>query len=59
MVINYKQLNEKTKFDGYFLPHKDTLITRIQGKEIYSKFGCKSGFWQIKLEEASKTIYNI
>lgn len=26
MVINYKALNDNTKFDGYYLPHKDELI---------------------------------
>ena len=53
MVINYKELNKYTKFDGYFLPHKDTLITSVINKKIFSKFDCKFGFWQIKLEEES------
>ena len=53
MVINYKELNKYTKFDGYFLPHKDTLITTVINKKIFSKFDCKSRFWQIKLEEES------
>ena len=26
MVVNYKQLNDNTIFDGYFLPNKETLI---------------------------------
>ena len=36
MVINYKELNKYTKFDGYFLPHKDTLITSVINKKIFS-----------------------
>lgn len=53
MVVNYKELNKCTKFDGYFLPNKDILINLAKGKEYYSKFDCKSGFWQIKMEEES------
>ena len=53
MVINYKELNKYTKFDGYFLPNKEILINLAKGKQYYSKFDCKSGFWQIKMEEDS------
>ena len=51
MVINYKELNKYTKFDGYFLPNKKVLINLVKNKTYYSKFDCKSGFWQIKMEE--------
>ena len=53
MVINYKKLNDKTIFDGYFLPHKDSLINWTRNKKIFSKFDCKSGFWQIKMHPDS------
>ncbi len=56
MVINYKQLNEKTKFDGYFLPNKDLLVNAIQGCNYFTKFDCKSGFFQIKLTDESKEL---
>ena len=49
-------MNKYTKFDGYFLPHKDTLITFVINKKIFSKFDCKFGFWQIKLEEESISL---
>lgn len=49
MVINYKKLNDNTVFDGYFLPHKESLINWTTNKKIFSKFDCKSGFWQIKM----------
>ena len=45
MVINYKELNKATKFDGYFIPNKNVLINLAKGKKYYSKFDCKSGFW--------------
>ena len=53
MVINYKELNKYTKFDGYFLPNKEVLINLVKNKTYYSKFDCKSGFWQIKMENDS------
>ena len=53
MVINYKKLNENTIFDGYFLPHKESLINWTRNKKIFSKFDCKSGFWQIKMHPDS------
>ena len=53
MVINYKKLNDNTVFDGYFLPHKESLINSTRNKKIFSKFDCKSGFWQIKMHPDS------
>ena len=43
-VINYKRLNDSIKTDGYKLPDKIGLTNRIQGKRIFSKFDCKSGY---------------
>ena len=56
MVINYKKLNEVTKFDGYYMFNKDTLIKQVHNKKIFSKFDYKSGFWQIGLTEESKPL---
>ena len=53
MVINYKRLNDNTRTDGYKLPDKTELINRIQGKTVFSKFDCKSGYWQIKMHPDS------
>ena len=47
MVINYKEV-KNTKFDGYYIPNKEILINLVRGKNYYSKFDCKLGFWQIK-----------
>ena len=44
MVINYKRLNDNTVMDGYKLPDKTELINRIQGRKVFSKFDCKSGY---------------
>ena len=53
MVINYKKLNDNTVFDGYFLPHKESLINKTRTKRIFSNFDCKSDFWQIKMHPDS------
>ena len=42
MVINYKEVNKNTKFDGYYIPNKEILINLVKGKNYYSKFDCKS-----------------
>ena len=54
MVINYKRLNDNTYDDAYKIPNKDSLINSIQGCKYFSQLDCKSGFWQIKLDEDSK-----
>ena len=56
MVVNYKQLNDNTIFDGYFLPNKETLIHKTRNCNWHSKFDCKSGFYHIKMTEESKPL---
>ena len=56
IVANYKQLNDNTIFDGYFLPNKEALIHKTRGKKIHSKFDCTSGFYHIKMAESSKPL---
>ena len=56
MVVNYKQLNDNTIFDGYFLPNKETLIHKTRNCNWHSKFDCKLGFYQIKMIEEYKPL---
>ena len=51
-----KKVNKNTKFDGYYIPNKEILLNLAKGKNYYSKFNCKSGFWQIKMETYSIPI---
>nr|GEW40722.1 hypothetical protein [Tanacetum cinerariifolium] len=44
MVFNYKSLNDNTYKDQYSLPGINTIIKRIGGAKIFSKFDLKSGF---------------
>ena len=41
IVINYKEVNKNTKFDGYYILNKEILINLARGKNYYSKFDCK------------------
>jgi len=59
MVINYIPLNESTIKFRYPTPHKDTILTHLMGIIVYSKFNCKSGFYQTKTkpEDIHKTTF--
>jgi len=53
MVIYYKNHNDNTVFDDYYIPNKTMLFNRIHGASWFSKMDCKSGYWQIKIDEES------
>ncbi|AEL30041.1 polymerase polyprotein [Dahlia common mosaic virus] len=56
MVVNYKKLNEVTIGDSHNLPNMQELITLLRGKTIFSSFDCKSGFWQVFLDQESQKL---
>lgn len=56
MVVNYKAINKATIGDSHNLPNKDELLTLIRGKKIFSSFDCKSGFWQVFLDQESQLL---
>ena len=53
MVIDYRRLNDNIIDDACNILDKTELINSIQNSKIFSKFDCKSGFWQIKLDPDS------
>ena len=53
MVINYKRLNNNIDDDGYDIVIKEYLLGNIKNCNIFSKFDCKSRFWQVKMHEDS------
>nr|GEX91042.1 hypothetical protein [Tanacetum cinerariifolium] len=55
MVFNYKSLNDNTYKDQYSLTGINTIIKRIGGTKIFSKFDLKSGFHQVAMDEESIT----
>ncbi|KAL2248349.1 UNVERIFIED_CONTAM: Enzymatic polyprotein, partial [Sesamum indicum] len=54
LVINYQGINKILEFDGYYIPSREHLIDCIKEAKVFSKFDCKSGFYQIKMENESK-----
>jgi hypothetical protein len=54
LVVNYKPLNKVLADDTYPIPNKTSLVTRIVGAKIFSKFDLKSGFWQVAVKEEDK-----
>ena len=52
--MNYKPLNKVLADDTYPIPHKSSLVNRIAGAKIFSKFDLKSGFWQVAIKEEDK-----
>ncbi|KAL0434891.1 UNVERIFIED_CONTAM: Enzymatic polyprotein [Sesamum radiatum] len=54
LVINYQGINKILEFDGYYIPSRLHLIDCIKGAKVFSKFDCKSSFYQIKMENESK-----
>lgn len=56
MVINYKELNKATKGDAYKLPRQDYIFNRIKKANWYTTLDAKSGYWQLRLDEASKPL---
>lgn len=59
LVVNYQPLNEALQQIKHPLPNKASLLQRIGGKTIFSKFDLKSRFYQIGivLEDRHKTSF--
>lgn len=56
MVVNYKAINNATIGDSHNLPNMHELLTLLRDKNIFSTFDCKSGFWQVLLDEESQLL---
>ena len=59
LVVNYKPLNVVLQKVRYPLPDKSSLLQRITGCTIFSKFDLKSSFYHIgiKAEDRYKTTF--
>src|ERR1700748_1746158 len=54
LVIDYRRLNEVMKRDNGPLPRMDTLLQRLEGKELFSKFDIRWGYNNIPIEEGDR-----
>ena len=52
--IDFCCLNAHTKKDSYPLPRIQEALESLEGARHFSCLDLKSGFWQIKIEKASK-----
>ena len=55
MVVDYRKFNAQTRKDRYPLPRIDETIDSLHGAKIFSTLDLFSGFYQIELDESSKS----
>ncbi|KAJ1690006.1 hypothetical protein LUZ63_014161 [Rhynchospora breviuscula] len=53
MVFNYRSLNDNTHKDQYSLLDINTILKKVGHSKICSKFGLKSGFYQVAMAPES------
>lgn len=53
MAIGYKKLNGITKDNLYPMPKISYILKRLPTGGYFSKIDCRSGFWQIAMDEES------
>ncbi len=54
--INLRKLNARTVWDAYALPHIEELLDSLAGATVFSMLDLKSGYWQVKMHEASQPL---
>jgi len=52
--VDFRALNEVTKFDTYPLPVFEETTSSLHGSKYFSVLDCYSGFWQINIKEEHK-----
>ena len=54
LSVDFRALNEFTKFDSYPLPVFEEATSTLFGYKYFSVLDCYSGFWQINIKEEHK-----
>lgn len=54
LCIDFRKLNKITKQDSHPIPNINDLLDSVNGAVIFSSVDLASGYWQIKMDEASK-----
>ena len=52
LCIDYRQLNKVTVKNRYPLPRIDDLFDQMKGARVFSKIDLKSGYHQLRIQEA-------
>ena len=56
ICIDPRDLNESIMREHYPLPTFEEVATRLPKARVFSVFDAKTGFWQVKLDEASSYV---
>lgn len=51
MVVDYRELNDRTKRDSHPIPNPKDMLFKVAGFTVYCKLDLMSGFWQILIEK--------
>lgn len=54
LCVDYRQLNEVTKFDAYPMPRIEELLDQIGQAEFISTLDLAKGYWQVPLDPEGK-----
>ena len=52
--VDYRRVNEVSKFDAYPMPRIDELLDRLGTARYYTTLDCTKGYWQIPLAPAAR-----
>ncbi|GBL80157.1 Transposon Ty3-I Gag-Pol polyprotein [Araneus ventricosus] len=56
LCLDPRDLNKVIKRGHYQIPSADDIISRLEGKKIFSVVDLKDGFWHVPLDEVSSEI---
>ncbi|GFT36785.1 uncharacterized protein K02A2.6 [Nephila pilipes] len=56
LCLDPRDLNKVIKREHYRIPCTDYIISRLEGKKIFSVVDLKDGFWHVPLDEVSSEI---
>jgi hypothetical protein len=54
MCIDFRKLNNVTKFDNYPIPRMDDILDKLGRARYITTLDCCKGYWQIKLNKESQ-----
>ena len=54
--IDFRRLNACTIKDSYSLPSIEDTLDSLNGAVWFTALHCKSGYWQVEMDEASKPL---
>jgi len=55
-AIDYRKLNDVTKFDAYPMPRTDRGLELLNGSTYFTTIDLASGFYQVRLDDESKEL---